>query len=241
MKKPLHTLFIVVAALAVCSAATHAMPIGSSNIPFDYMVKGQDLSIIRLGLYGISTKREIKWDGTGVTQILKSKRSQGYLGVDLMPWLTVYGIAGQSESKFGTQPYGNAESSLGAGVLINVLHHFIHEPVLMEDVVRINLGAEWTRSSADTSFSSADWDEVAIALTFALINHVDTSKLFHPESIGLYIGPLYSRYISDDFEAKDEIGVVAGMEIFFTDTVSLDFEAQHFSETSAAGGINFHF
>ena len=37
------------------------------------------------------------------------------------------------------------------------------------------------------------------------------------------------------------MGAVIGMEIFFMDTIVLDLEVQHFEETSAGVGINFHF
>ncbi len=241
MKKLYLTLFVTVVAIAASSLSLLAMPISSSNIPFDYIVSGRDLAFLSVGAYGVSAKRDIEWDGFGNTQKLSMRNFYGYVGVDLQKWITIYGLIGQSESKFGEMPYGDAENSYGGGIRLNLLHHFIREPVPMEDVVRVNLGAQFVRNEAESGFSTVEWDEVSAAVTMGLVNHTDGNKLFTPESIGFYAGPIYSTFVSDDFEAKDEFGIVAGMEIFFMDTITLDIELQHFEKTSVGGGINFHF
>lgn len=240
MKKLTSTLFIVGALLATV-LSTYAVPIGSSNEAFDYAVRGRDLSRLSMGLYSTETEREIRWKGTGAVETLKSQKVQGYFGVDIVRWLTLYAVGGQSDVKFGNNPSSDGESEFGFGFRANLLNHFIREPAPMEDTLRLNLGGQFTRNKADNGAGEMEWDEMSVALTMALVNHTTSYKLFAPESIALYFGPLFSQYVSDDFEAEDDMGAVIGMEIFFMDTIVLDLEVQHFEETSAGVGINFHF
>ena len=238
MKKHTFGLFAVFAAALFASAlSTHAVPISSSNMPDEYAIRGRDLSKLSIGLYSIQAEREITWDVSGVTQTLKSSKVQGYVGYDVLRWLTLYAVGGQSESKFGNAPSADSESEYGIGFRANILNHFIREPLPMEDVIRVNIGGQYSRASADV----VDWDELTVALTVGIVNNTESYKLFAPESISLYFGPLYSAFISDDLDAKDELGAVAGMEIFFMDTIVLDLKVQHFEETSVGGGINFRF
>ncbi len=219
-----------------------AVPISSQDDPFDYAVRGPDLSAFSIGLYSMQTEREIKWDATGATQVLKQQKVQGYLGVDVLRWLTIYAVGGGSEAKFGDNATADSEGEYGVGFRASLLEHFIKEPVPMEDSLRLNLGGQYTRNSSDDGVGgNVEWNEITAELTLSIVNHTQGHKAFTPESISLYFGPLFSHYMSDDFETEDNMGAVAGMEIFFMDTIILDIEFQHFEETSAGVGINFHF
>jgi len=243
MKKPTFvSLAVFAVAFIVAALSSHAMPISSSNMGIEYLVRGKDLSKLSLGLYGLQGEREITWNASGVTQTLESSKVLGYVGYDLLHWVTVYAVGGSTESKFGNADAADAETEYGIGFRANILNHFIREPMLMEDVLRVNLSCQYTRSEADVGGADLDWEEISVAATVGIVNHSDNDKLFAPESISLYVGPLYSTFESDDFEAEDEIGAVAGMEIFFMmDTIILDLKVQHFEETSVGGGINFRF
>ena len=217
------------------------MPISSSNLGNEYLVRGKDLSKFSIGRYGLQSEREIEWEGSGVTQTLESSKVLGYVGYDLLRWVTLYAVGGQSESKFGNADTADAETEYGIGFRANILNHFIREPVPLEDVVRLNLSAQYTRAEAEVGGMDLEWEDISVAATIGLVNHTEGLKYYAPESISLYIGPMYSVFESDDFKAKDEIGAVAGIEIFFMDTIVLDLKVQQFEETSVGGGINFRF
>lgn len=241
MKKTTFTTSVVLLSLFATPFMLTAMPIGSSNNPMEYLVKGRDLSWLSIGLYGSETKRSIERDATGLTTTLESRHVNGYIGIDALSWLTVYAIGGQSESKYGSLSYADGEAEYGVGIRANLLNHFLREPMLMEEDIRLNLGAHYRQSSSDLGATSIDWNEISAALTLALVNHSDRNKAFAPESVSIYAGPMFSTLLSDDFEAEDHAGAVAGIEIFFTDSVTLDIEVQHVGETSVGGGINLHF
>lgn len=242
MKKPTFvSLAVFAVAFLVTAASSHAVPIASSNIGNEYLVRGKDLSKFSVGLYGLQSEREIKWNASGVVQTLESSKVLGYVGYDVLRWATVYAVGGQSESKFGNLDTADSETEYGIGFRANVLNHFIREPIPMEDVIRLNIGGEYTWSEADLGFADVEWEELSFSATVGIVNHTESYKLFAPESISLYIGPMYSSFESSDFETEKEVGAVAGIEIFFMDTIILDLKVLQFEETSVGGGINFYF
>jgi hypothetical protein len=217
-----------------------AMPIASNNDPSQYLIKGKDLSWLSMGIYGGQFERSIKWDN-GIVQNLKSTRWLGYIGADIFSGMTVYAVGGQSESCINDGDYADAEAEYGAGIHVNVLNHFIREPTLTEDDIRLNVGARYLHSSSDITFEGTDWDEVSAYMTIELVNHTIGNKFYTPESISLYVGPIYSALISSDFEEDKSVGVIGGLEIFIVDTIALDIEVQYFDDASLSAGINFRF
>ena len=230
----------VALAFVASSLSVWAIP-SSSNDPFEYMIKGKDLSRFSVGLYVLQSERDINWDDSGSTQTLESDRIHAYLGYDIFNSMTIYAVGGASESKFGNNTKSDSEGEYGFGLRANLLSHFIREPTLVEDVIRINFGAQYLHASADTGSTSVDWNEISVSLTLGLVNHTEGNKNYTPESFSIYLGPIYSKLEGDDFEADDDVGLIAGLEVFLTDTIALDFEVQHFENTSGAAGINFRF
>ncbi len=194
-----------------------------------------------MGVYVVDSSRQISWDSVGGTQVMESDRVNAYLGYDVLDWLTIYGIGGGNESKIKGTEGGDSETELGLGFRVNLLNHFIREPTPVEDAIRVNMGVEYVKSSFDNGFSSSDWREVTVALTLALVNHTAGNKYYTPESIAVYAGPLYSAITGDDFETEDNMGLIAGLEVYITDTITLDLQVKHFEETSVGGGVNFRF
>jgi opacity protein-like surface antigen len=240
MKKTTFVPLVVSLSIVASSLSLWAVP-SSSNDPFEYLVRGRDLSKLSIGLYAMQSERDITWDASGITETLKADHVRGYLGYDIFNAVTIYAVGGSSESKFGDNATADSDGEYGVGIRANVLNHFIRETTPMEDAIRVNLGAQYLRSSADTGGTSVDWDEISVSLTLGLVNHTEGNKYYTPESYSIYVGPIYSKLNSDDFEAKDDVGLIAGMEVFLTDTIVVDFEVQNFENTSVAAGINFRF
>ena len=241
MKKYTYLSLFVVITIFANTLSVWAMPIGGNNIPSDYLVKGKDLSWLSMGLYGGQFKRDIEWENSGITQPLKSSRVLGYIGVDLFDWITLFAVGGSSQSKIGEADTADSEGEYGAGFRLNLLNHFITEPMPSEDVIRLNFATRYLQSSSTLGSRDLSWGEISASLTMELVNHTAGNKLFTPESISLYAGPMFSSFLSDDFSESDDFGVMGGIEIFLVDTIVLDIEIQHIGETSVSAGLNFHF
>jgi opacity protein-like surface antigen len=239
MKKYIYTTLSVSLALVVTTMSAMAVPFGGSNNPFDYAIKGKDLSRLSMGIYGGQFKRDIKWD-SGFKQELTSNRGLFYVGVDLVNWFSLYAIGGASQSSLNSGSYGDTQGEFGVGLSMNLLNHMIAEPVITCDAIRFNFSARYLNTGSSIA-GDIDWDELSASLTMELVNNTTGNKFYSPESISLYVGPIYSTLISSDFEEDSSFGIIGGIQCYIVDTISLDLEVQYFDTASVAGGLNFHF
>jgi opacity protein-like surface antigen len=240
MKKILKTA-VATASLILTAFPVLAMPVGRSNEGIDYLFKDPVLSRFTAGVYGGEVNREIKFKHSSFETEMKSTRGTAYLGFSLLKWLSVYAVAGQNTAEISGMGEADGEAIYGGGMSINLLNHFLREPVPMEDAFRLNLGLQTLTTEADFVFDTFKWREISGALTLSIINHTTGNKEYTPESIALYVGPAFSYVSSDDFETKNTVGVVGGLEIFFTDSFAIDFRVEYFEKTSGSIGLNLHF
>ncbi len=240
MKKTL-AFSVAAASLILTSFPVCAVPLGRSNEGVNYLFKDPVLSRITAGVYGGEVNREIKFKDSGFETEMSASRVTGYLGISVLEWLNVYGIAGQNSTEIPGMAEPDGEAIYGGGVSINLLNHFLREPVPIEDAFRLNLGLQFLTTEAQFGNEIFGWDEFSGALTLSIINHTTGNKEYTPESIAIYLGPAFSMIRSDDFEAKNNTGVVGGLEIFFTDSFAVDIRVEYFEKASASAGINLHF
>lgn len=222
----------------VTTAPSGAVPVSSGQLGRNYLVSAADLTRWSGGILGSVRKRDVEVERFDYT--LKSTRYLIYVGYDFMSWATAYGIGGRSVSKMGSGAYENASAEIGGGVRFNILEHEILSPTLVEDMIRINCGVQYTMSGTDWRGTDLDWGELYGWLTLSLINELDGNKLFVPWSIALYGGPIYSDFFSD-VDANETLGFTAGLEVLYTDRVSLHAGVEHFDEQSFAGGVQIRF
>lgn len=240
MKKTL-AFSIAAASLILTSFPVCAVPLGRSNEGMNYLFKDPVLSRITAGAYGGEVNREIKLKDSGFETEMNATRVTGYLGISLLEWLNVYGIAGQNSAEIPGMVEPDGEAIYGGGISINLLNHFLREPLPMEDAFRLNLGLQYLTTEAQLGSEILAWDELSGALTLSIINHTTGNKEYTPESIAIYLGPAFSTFRSDDIECKNNGGVVGGLEIFFTDSFAVDIRVEYFEKASASAGINLHF
>lgn len=239
MKKTLTS--VVFAAVTFVALPAHAAPLGRSNDAFDYLFKDPVLSRVTAGAYGGEANREIKFKNSSQTVEMDSLRATGYLGLSLLKWFNVYAVAGQNTAEIAGWGKADGSAIYGGGVSINLLNHFLREPLPMEDTFRINLGVQYLNTEAEFDYEVIEWGELTGALTLSVVNHVTGNKGYTPESIALYAGPAFCYIRSDDIENKDNGGAIGGLEIFFTDSFSVDFRVEYFGKASGSAGINLHF
>ena len=239
MKK--HNYITLLSAIFVLGTAisVFATPPGTSNQPFDYLIKGKELNWLSMGIYGGQFNRDIKWDN-GIVQKLTSNRIHGFVGVDPVKWLTIYVIGGSNDSSLNDSSSDDYKGEFGFGIHAKLLNHFIAEPVLTCDAIRFNANSQYLRCNSDIANDSS-WNDISGSLTISLVNDTTGNKFFNPESIAIYAGPMLSLLIGDGFDEDTAIGFVGGLEIFVVDSVALSVEYQYFDESSIAGGLSYHF
>ncbi len=243
MKKILINTMVVVTLISVFNTSTVAAPIGNSNMGREYLVNSDPLEHWSIGIFGGVGNRGVTLDSGG-DATLDITRGMVYVGYDILSWVTPYVTLGVTDSEISNLSSSDDSSSsgaYGAGVHLNLLSQEIMDPTLMIDLLRINADIYYNGSETDTASKTIKWGELSTSLTIGLVNDVRANKSMFPVSIGLYAGPIYSYYITSEFDAKETVGLLAGLDIFFTKRTSFDINAQLFDETSVSGSLNIRF
>ena len=223
-------------------ALTHtAHAAARSNAGIDYLFRNPSLGRLTAGVYAGESRREVSQAGVLMDTTLTSGQFYGYLGIDIMSWLNVYGILGMNESKLANTPTADAEILYGMGISFNLLNHFIREPTPMEDAFRINGDIRIVSTEANLLMGGISWQELSASLRFSLVNFPVGDKNYRPEAIALYAGPAFSHIRSSNISATQNFGAIGGLEIFFFDTFSLDLNVEYYDTTSIFGGLNVRF
>jgi hypothetical protein len=249
MKTTLLSICTAGVSLMATISSSLAMPFAGNDIDLEYAYKAQNLAWLSAGIWGGSTKREITWDN-GRDDILKARPIDIYISAQVKQWLDVMAIIGSRDSEFQYHGDGNRKAEWGLGLQARLFSHEIPEVALMTDTIRITANASWVTSSTEltrigtyggTYASSVDWDEISISLLLGLYNHTTHNKMFGPETVGIYLGPGFSSLSGGKFKEAKSGGMIAGIQLFMTETVGLELQGQFFGGTSVYGGLTYQF
>ncbi len=218
-----------------------ALAAARSNAGIDYLFRNPSLGRFTAGFYGGQVRRDVSPSGSPFETQITSDRYYGYLGVDILPWMNLYGILGSNQAKLSNTTVAESEMLYGAGLSFNLLNHFIREPTPMEDVIRINGDLRIVSTKSDLPIGEVSWQEISASLRFSLVNFPVGDKAYRPEAIALYIGPAYSYIASSEVEASQKFGAIGGLEIFFYESLSLDLMVEYYDTASVFGGLNLRF
>jgi len=227
----------VVVAILLCNVSpSFATPGSSSNLRLEHLDAAADLSRWSFGAYGLGRERNAGFND------IKHTKYMGYIGYDLLRWMTPYITFGESKTKVGIEEYGDWEPEYGVGVNLFLLDHIIPDPLLMEDRIRINAGCEYTLTETSGPRDDADWGELFAHLTFGLINDIDGTKVLLPNSIGVYGGVIASMVHGDSLiDDGDEVGYTVGVDVYITESISLEASMEVLDEVDFAGGLHVRF
>lgn len=191
------------------------------------------------GMYYAHQERGIEVNRS--VQDWEVQHTVGYVTVDLAPWLTLLGGAGESEL---TQENSSSDGDVEwiAGGTLRLLNYFIMDPIVGEDPywLSINLDSQYTHATA----GDLAWNEVYSALLFNFT--ADTERYGFMDRVALYLGPAFSGIDgSDDFDndirEDQSFGLVAGLAFSPNDNVTIKTELQKFDSVSWGIGASFHF
>ena len=235
-----RVLLIISVGLTILAAAltgpAYAFPIGNSNQGREYFSGSAWFDRWSFGLYSRTQTREVR---VLVPEVAKTRRSLMWLGYDAYQWMTVYGGIGHSEVKF-FDTYEDGENLFAFGLHFNLIDYDIMDPVLMEDRLRLNVDMRFTKTKTPHRFETLNWREFYMNATISIVNDCDGSKLFFPDSIALFAGPVYSD-LSAGLQEEDRFGITLGMEMFVNEKVSLALAVENFERSGYTGGVSVRF
>ena len=218
--------------------------IGSSQKGRHYLVSSDSLHGWSLGAYLAESRRDVELHGFDSQMKLKS--AGAFIGYDIMRWASVFGIAGSSDTSFGGAgshlSTSSSESEFGVALQVNLLDHELMDPTVIENRLRLNAQASYMRHKADHAWGSLAWNDLSAGLMLSIINDTPSFKIFWVENVAIYGGPVYSRIFSSDrISEKSNFGYAAGVEIGFSEKISLLVGVKNIDTASATGSITVRF
>jgi hypothetical protein len=195
-------------------------------------------------------EREVEFDRLP-DSILKADIITGYVGYDVLPWLTVSVTAGGSKVAEDGDVKTDYAATYSAGVSAYLWEGDILVPAYMAGRISIKAMVDLSRSESDTDLGSVDWMNVFMALPFGYekFDRYPVSGSGIETSLALYAGPAVS-FLSGtadtpiggfDFDEEQQFGVLAGADVFLSPSVAIGAKVIAFDEISYGATARIHF
>lgn len=241
MKKLISILSVVVLS-TLTTLSLDAQVLGQSNEAREYMVSLDDMHSWSCGFYYKTLDRDL---AGGWQRQVSMTRDMFYVGYDPIDWLTLYVNGGIGKTKVDKDESAN-NGVFGAGARLSIIDKEIMDPTLIENRLRVTAGMEYTATQAQVRYEKTDFNEFSANLLLTLSNDLEGNKDYLPNSIALFIGPEYSNYMTDDdtIDEAEALGLLYGMQVFYTESVSLNLSASMYDEAGASGfnaGVHVRF
>lgn len=244
MKVGLRAMVVVMMVLAG-NTFGDTLPASISRQP---LVAGRVPERLTVGVGYDKLERGIAFDNMP-DAILEANTITGYVGYDVLPWLTAFVTVGGSKVKgvdgadYGVKFSGGLSAYLWEGDIL--------VPAFMSGRLSIKAMGDVSRTESDIDFGKVEWVDVMVALPigYEKFDHYPASSSGLQTSLALYAGPAFS-YMSGkadtpfgalDFDASQHFGVVAGADVFFSPSVSVGAKLIAFDEISYGASARFHF
>jgi hypothetical protein len=198
------------------------------------------------GAYYFDQRRDMSGGSIPGDQEWKVQHLMGYVGYDVLPWLTVEAGVGQSKLDIEEEGGGEEDVEWMAGAQVRLLDHMALDPVVGEDAYWVGLDGQihYAGTTFERDFGGdIDWHELFGAITVSFTARPEVSGFVN--RVGLYFGPAFSMISADqDGEDADEdqsFGLIGGLTVNPSDNVSLKIEVQGFGNASLGAAVGFHF
>ncbi len=249
MKKTVWLLGCVLFAIQSLStpAATTANP-GTT----DTLLFSQSFERLSVGLDYEYSRRTIKPDDLPAVD-MQVQSAYGFLGYDVLPWLTGFVTAGGDKMKFESDPIGYSDPKMRWSVGGNAnLWHLDNSPKYPEWRLSFKSIVELTEYEADHGdLETLRWSDFSVTLPFGYEILFDRNLSGWSEiySIQFYGGPIYSVISGNwerpgkdqNFSADKNLGLVGGVDLYFQPNISIGARAEYFDSAYVGADIRYHF
>ena len=220
------------------------------SISRDSLITPASLDYLTIGLNGEDMERGMKFEGMGDVDVAVRSYSL-YVGVDVKPWLTVFGTVGASETELpGDSHYGDEEVKWSLGANANLWQYDVEDPSWMAGRITIKPFVEIARYASRNGEDDIHWLDFTAMLPFGYeIIEKRPGEGGDVYSLLLYAGPALSMIDGTretasgnlDIDEEDTFGAVAGVDVYFAENVSAGCQILTFSEGTVNASLRFHF
>ncbi len=237
---------VIVTALAADSFG-ETFPASISRQP---LVAGRVSDRLSIGVGYDKLERGIEFDGMP-DGILEADTISGYVGYDVLPWLTAFVTVGGTKVENADLDGTDYGAKFSGGLSAYLWEGDVIVPSYMSGRLSIKAMMDASRSESDSDIGTVEWFDVLVALPFGYekFDRYPASDSGLQTSLALYAGPAFS-YMSGttdtlsgdlDFDAAEQFGLVAGADVYFSPSVSIGAKFLAFDELSYGASARFHF
>lgn len=224
--------FAAASAAALCLVA-EATPRAAEASSSHYLISAEDLDSFHIGGYYRYASREMNHGAK-----LSQDNIAFMLGYDVLDWVSIYGVIGSADAELKNfEEDRNYEVLYGGGAWVNILDHDLLSNLSCETKVRVSASAQMTFSSPEIAGRTCDYSDFYGAITVGIVNELLGSKDLWPDAIGIFAGPVWSRFDCDEYDQTgDKTGFALGLDIYVTRRVGLSGSYETYSGDNA---VNF--
>lgn len=219
-----------------------------------YTLFEQD-NLARLCLGGdyIRQERTISLEGQSGTTDLEANHGMGYVGIDILSWLAVFGAVGGTSAKVqDADGYGNTRVNWAAGLSANLWHLDVTDPEFLAGSLSLRVLGEYSQfKSGDSDTDEIKWQEWFATLLASyeifVTDSIDLDQI--PFSLVLSVGPVFSKLDGTfdvsgqklDFSEEQSYGIGGGVEVFIANNLSLGGQVQYYDSVTYGANLRYHF
>ncbi len=224
---------------AVCGTAI-ASPRAAEASGANFLIAAEDFEGFHLGTYYRWNSRE-----TANHQDLSNDSFAVTVGYNVLDWLSLYVLGGTADVN-PPNAFGDRGTAFlyGIGAWANLIDHDIISNLSCETRMRLTASAQVSAASPEIGNEDYDYTETFASLTLSIINDLVGNKNIWPESIGIFVGPVFNKYDCDKVKTVgDEIGFMMGLDVFVSDRVGLSaaYETYNGEDEAITFSLNYSF
>ena len=230
---------------------------GGADSPRESLWKDPSLGRLSVGTAWEKERRELAGPGFEGS-FLETRGWYLHAGLDVLPWLAVYGGGGQHEAKSAPLlGYGDYEGRWMGGVRADVWERHVESPDFLDSIWRIQAAYHYADNSASFETAEMDWAESRASVTLRtefIVRPAAAGDKVVPYSAVLSAGPVLSqidgtrrdieggeRRPGVDFEEDSDLGLLLGLDVRLAQNVSVDWQARLFEDDTHTVGVVYHF
>jgi opacity protein-like surface antigen len=181
---------------------------------------------------------------------LEAQAVSAYLGYDILPWLTLFGTLGASEVDVSSQYDTDPGLKISGGASAYLWEGDVLSPPYMAGRFTVKAALELSYYDSDYENGDVNWFSAtaSLPLGYEIFDESPESVAGVDTSLAFYIGPAM-RYLSgswdfasgsEDFEGKEILGLMGGIDVYISQGLSIGAQACYFDEATVMGSVRFH-
>ncbi|MBP7830777.1 MAG: hypothetical protein KA248_12770 [Kiritimatiellae bacterium] len=207
------------------------------------------LGPVSVGAFYQLSRRQVETD-RGFQMDLEARTYEALLGIDVLPWLTLYGSAGGSDARLkDISYYGEDRFSWAVGFNMNLWQWVGYGEMPVWRVTfktRAEMAMYETEGAPDIEWTDYT---VSFPVGYEVVFSQYPDSFSDLDHLELFVGPVLSYIDGEydqggggiDFEEKHSLGVTGGASLFVTETLFLGLQATYFDRFLIRGGIGYSF